>query len=111
MKRTRSISYKIHGIERQLILIFLVFFVALLCLYVYFVGKSIVNVVVREEVELQIAEVNSGLSELEFDYIIKKDTINMAFAGERGFKSISNKTFVNRGTLVGRSLTQRNESR
>ena len=78
-------------------------------LYVYFVGKSIVNVVVREEVELQIAEVNSALSELELDYITKKDTINMSFAKERGFKSISKKTFVNRGTLVGRSLTQINE--
>ena len=109
MKRTRSISNKIHGIERQFILGFLVFLVALLSLYVYFVGKSIVNVVVREEVEFQIAEVNSGLSELELDYITKKDSINILLAQERGFKSVSNKTFINRGTLVGRSLTQRNE--
>ncbi|MFC1730668.1 hypothetical protein ACFL6I_10075 [candidate division KSB1 bacterium] len=109
MKRTRSISHKIHGIERQLCIGFMVLLIALSSFYVYFVGKSIVNVVVREEVELQIAEVNSGLSELELNYITKKDIINMTFASERGFKSISNKTFVNRGTLVGRSLTQRNE--
>ncbi len=109
MNRTRSISYKLHGIERQLCLGFIVLFVALLSLYVYFVGKSIVNVVVREEIEFQIAEVNSDLSELELDYITKKDTINMHLAQAHGFVSISHKTFVNRGTLVGRSLTQRNE--
>jgi hypothetical protein len=109
MIRSRSISYKIHGIERQLAIGFMVLLVTLFSFYVYFVGKSIVNVVVREEVELQIAEVNSGLSQLEYDYITKKDTINMTFAMERGFKSISKKSFINRGTLVGRSLTQRNE--
>lgn len=109
MKRTRSISNKIHGIERRLSLGFMMFLVILLSFYIYFVGKSIVNVVVREEVEIQIAEVNSELSLLEFDYLTKKDTINMLFAQERGFKSIARKTFINRGTLVGRSLTQRNE--
>lgn len=109
MKRTQSISNKIHGIERRLSLGFMVLLVVLLSFYIYFVGKSIINVVVREEVELKIAEVNSELSLLEYDYITKKDTINMTFAVERGFKSISKKTFINRGTLVGRSLTQRNE--
>jgi len=109
MKRIQSISNKIHGIERQLCVGFMIFLVVLLSLYVYFVGKSIVNVVVREEIELHIAEVNSGLSLLELDYITKKDTINMVYAQERGFKSISEKTFVSRGTFVGRSLTQRNE--
>lgn len=109
MTRTRTISYKLHGLERQLCLSLIVVFVALLGLYVYFVGKSIVNVVVREEIELQIAEVNSNLSLLELDYITKKDAINMQLARARGFKAISKKTFVNRGTLVGRSLTQRNE--
>ncbi|HEC33008.1 MAG TPA: hypothetical protein ENI63_01980 [Candidatus Kaiserbacteria bacterium] len=109
MKKTRSISYKIHGIERQICISFMIFLVILLGLYIYFVGKSIVNVLVREEIELKIAEVNSRLSILESDYITKKGTINMAFAVERGFKSISKKTFINRGTLVGRSMTQRNE--
>ena len=109
MKRARSISNKIYGIEKQILLFLIFLFITLLSLYIYFVGKSIVNVVVREEVEIQIAEINSEISELELDYISKKNSINMAFAQEKGFKSISNKTFINRGTLVGKSLTQRNE--
>ena len=109
MKRTRSISYKIHGIERRLSIGFMVLLVVLLSLYIFFVGRSIVSVVVREEIEFQIAGVNSDLSNLESDYLAKKDTINMAFAQERGFKSISKKIFINRGTFVGKSMTQRNE--
>lgn len=109
MTRTRSISNKLHGIERRLCISFLMLLFVFLGMYVYFVGKSIVNVVVREEVELHIAEINSEISELELNYIEKKDAINMLFAEENGFKSVSKKTFINRGTLVGRNLTQRNE--
>ena len=109
MTRTRTISNKIHGIERQLIIGACVFFFVLLGLYGYFVGKSIVNVVIREELELEIADVNSRLSELEFEYIAKKDAINIHFAKEQGFHAVGNKTFVTRGTLIGRSLSQNNE--
>lgn len=106
--RTRSISHKLHGVERKLCALFLAFFAVLLCLYIYFVGKSIVNVVVREEVEIQIGEVNSRLSELEQDYLSKKDAINLTFAETKGYRAVSKKTFVNRGTFVGRSFSQNN---
>lgn len=108
MTRSRSISYKIHGIERQLCLSLFILSCALLGLYVYFVGVSVVDVVVREEIDLRIATLNSRLSELELEYIAKKDTINLSFAEEHGFHKISQKTFVNRGTLVG-SLSRGNE--
>ncbi|MBI2617863.1 hypothetical protein HYW58_00170 [Candidatus Kaiserbacteria bacterium] len=81
---------------------------ALVSLYIYFVGKSIVNVVVREETELRIGEVNSLLSELEREYLTKKDAMSMKFAEEKGYYPISHKLFVNRGTFVGRSLSQDN---
>ena len=109
MRKTRSISYKIHGIERQICISFMIFSFVLLGLYIYFVGESIINVLVREEIELHIAEVNSRLSTLESDYITQKSTISMAFAVKSGFKSISRRTFINRDSFIGRSLTQRNE--
>lgn len=104
MSARTSIS-KIHGIERELCLGLLMFLMILAGLYVYFVGKSIVNVVVREEVELQIADVNSRLSELELTYITQKDAITMRLAEARGFHSVKEKTFVSRGTL-GQSLSR-----
>ena len=106
--RTRSISHKIHGVERRLCTCFLAFLVVLAGLYIFFVGISIVNVVVREEVELHIGEINSRLSELEKDYLSKKDAINLKFAEEQGYRAALHKTFVNRGTFVGRSLSQNN---
>ncbi|MCW9054796.1 MAG: hypothetical protein OQJ98_02335 [Candidatus Pacebacteria bacterium] len=109
MTRSRTISHKIHGIERQVCIGLFMFSLILLGLYVYFVGASVVDVVVRKEVDLRIAEVNSRLSELELDYITKKDTINLEFAQANGFHRISQKTFVNRGTLVG-SISYNNES-
>ncbi len=108
MKLTKNISYKLHGIERKLCISFMMLIVALFGLYIYFVGKSIVNVVVREEVEMNIAEVNSEIADLELKYITKKGTINMVLAKEMGFNLISKKIFINKGTLMGGSLTQRN---
>ena len=106
---SRAISNKIHGIEKKLFLILAVSFFFSLGLYGYFVGKSIINIVVREEIEFQIAEVNSTLSGVELEYLSQKDTINLLFAKEQGFKSVSKKSFVNRSILVGRSLSQNNE--
>ena len=106
---SRTISNKIHGIEKRLFLILAILSIISLGLYGYFVGKSIVNIVVREEIELQIAEVNSYLSDLELEYLSQKDAVNFLFAKEQGFQSISKKSFVNRGILIGRSLSQNNE--
>ncbi len=111
MSYTRTLQQNLYGIERRLCLIFFILIITLASLYVYFVGKSIVNVVVREETELQIAEVNSRLSDLESAYLAQKDSINMEFAQAEGFDTISEKIFVTRGTLVGRSLSQNNEVR
>ncbi len=108
MKLTRNISNKIHGMERNFNIGLIILIVTLFGLYIYFVGKSIVNVVVREEVEMSITEVNSIIADLELEYIVKKDTINMVLVKELGFSIVSNKIFINKGTLMGGSLTKRN---
>ena len=108
---SRTISNKIHGIEEKLFLLLVIFCISLLGLYGYFIGKSVVNVVVREEVLLYIAEINSHVSDIESEYLSQKDAINLLFAREQGFHDISKKSFVNRGVLVGKSLSQNNESR
>ncbi|MAF59605.1 MAG: hypothetical protein QF858_00120 [Candidatus Pacebacteria bacterium] len=78
----------------------------LLASYGYFLGKSIVNVVVREEMEIEIALVNSEISELEFTYLEKKDKVNRALASELGYVQVPQKKFVVRKTLTGKHLTQ-----
>jgi hypothetical protein len=105
---SRTISKKIYGVEKQIFWALGFAIIMSLASYGYFVGKSIINVVVREEVELSIAEINSHLSDLEFQYLAKKDTITLSFAQSNGFGLVSKRTFVNRGTLVG-SLSLNNE--
>lgn len=105
----QSISNKLHGIERRLCALSVLLVLTFFSMYIYFVGKSIINVVVREETEIRIAEVNSGLSELELSYLDKKNDINLQFAREKGFHAISKKDFVSRGVLVGRSFSFNNE--
>lgn len=82
--------------------------IVLMGAYGYFLGKSIVNVVVREEMEIEIATVNSAISELEFTYLEKKDTVNRALASQLGYVFVSQKKFVVRKTLTGKHLSQNN---
>ncbi|OGG55118.1 hypothetical protein A3D62_00720 [Candidatus Kaiserbacteria bacterium RIFCSPHIGHO2_02_FULL_49_11] len=96
---SRTVSHKLYyGIEKQLSVALIVACLSLFSLYVYFVGKSIVNVVVREEIELGIAKINSHLSDLEREYLAAKDGINLNLAYSYGFQAAPKKKFVNRGT-------------
>ena len=77
----------------------------LLVLYGYFVSRSIVNVVLREEVEHGLTEATTRLGDLEFQYLSKKDSVNLALAYELGFRNITQKKFVSRRPLLGGRLT------
>ena len=81
----------------------------LFALYGYFVSMSITNVLLREEVEQQIAEFSSEISQLEFAYLDHKNSINLQYAYDQGFSDISNKTFVTRKSVLGERLTLNNE--
>ncbi len=81
----------------------------LFSLYGYFVSKSITNVLLREEVEQEILAINSNISELEFAYLNKKDTVSLSFAYEQGFKDIKSKEFVARKSVLSGRLTLNNE--
>lgn len=78
-------------------------------LYGYFVSKSIINIIIREEIEQDLARVNAHMSSLEFDYIKKKNTINLELAYEMGFMDVQNKKFVTRKSLLGKRLTVSDE--
>lgn len=77
--------------------------------YGYFVSKSIVNVIIREEIEQDLAKANSHLSILESGYIEKKNAINLELAYELGFENIADKKFVARKSLLGKRLTLSDE--
>ncbi|MCH7598058.1 hypothetical protein IID27_03430 [Patescibacteria group bacterium] len=96
-------------LKRRTFWIFISVIVLLIGLYGYFVSKSIVNVIIREEIEQDLAKVNAHISDLEYDYIKKKNTINLKLAYELGLRDVRNKKFITRGSLLGRQLTVSDE--
>lgn len=80
-------------------------------LYGYFISKSIINVLVREEIEQEIISVNSDISDLEFAYLNKKNTISLNFAYAQGFSNVLSKEFVERKSFASNVLTFNNGTR
>ncbi|PIT91093.1 hypothetical protein COU17_02275 [Candidatus Kaiserbacteria bacterium CG10_big_fil_rev_8_21_14_0_10_49_17] len=77
-----------RGLDTRLIWGLVTLCVLLLCAYAYFLGSSVVNVVVREEVELSIAKLNSNIGDLEFKYLQARDAISASAAQSMGLTSV-----------------------
>lgn len=87
----------------------IIFILILVGLYSYFVSKSIVNIIVRKDIEQELLAVGSRLSSLEFEYLSKKEAINLDLAYTLGFSDVKDKNFVTRKSLLGKRLTLNNE--
>lgn len=96
-------------LERRVFWIFISIIIVLFGLYGYFVSKSIINVIIREETEQDLARAGAHISSLEYDYIKQKNTINLELAYEMGFRDAKSKKFVTRKTLLGKRLTVSDE--
>lgn len=79
--------------------------ILLACLYVYFLSASILNVVMREEIEQDIVALSSTIGELEFEYLSLKQTIDLSRAHAMGLEQLPQKRFVTRHSYAERSLT------
>lgn len=72
-------------------------------LYMYFVNKTVWNVVARQHIEKDMAALNSKLSDKEFQYINSVSAITMDTASRMGFVSADKAT-----TFVARISTAQN---
>jgi hypothetical protein len=83
----------IHTVERSSKIIFwamvatIVLFVGM---YIYFVNKTVLNVVARQNVEAQTSNLNTELGNLESQYIASKNGVTMALAQQMGFQEVAN---------------------
>ena len=105
----RSIQ-AVFSLKKRIFLILVISIASLIILYGYFVSYSIINVVLREEVEQELTRVTTRISDLEFQYLSKKNSINLALAHSLGFQNISQKQFVSRQSLLSQRLTLGEES-
>lgn len=97
----------IRTAECKLFWLFSTLIVIFIGLYIYFVSSSIVNVVLREEIEVEVQEAHTRLSELETHYLSLKDGIDYELALSIGFTNVTDKQFVTRKTLSVGSITNR----
>ncbi len=72
--------------------------VLFVCLYVYFVAASVLNVVVRKDAENGKATLQSEIAVLETSIIAAQHTISERLATLDGFTADENKIFVTRET-------------
>lgn len=82
------------------------FYAALMCLlasiagYMYFVSASVVHVVVRKEVDQEIASLVSSVSQLESQYIEAQHLVSNDIATQHGFQHITDPVYVNRASTL-----------
>lgn len=73
-------------------------------LYVYFLGAAISNVLVREDVEQQIASTQSEISQLGGEYLARQSELTLEMARSYGLQQTSETHYVRR-TNEGDTVT------
>lgn len=92
MKRQKQITAHIEESR--------IFYAALFCLvsvfvaYMYFVSISVMHVVMRKEVDTQIASLGTSVAELEAEYIDMQHRVSNDIASLQGFVMVDEKVFI-----------------
>ncbi len=76
--------------------------IGVMCSYMYFVSASVVEVVMRKEVDKEMSVVGTRVSQLESEYIEMQHSISSEIASRQGYVVASKKIFIDRtdDTLV-----------
>lgn len=70
--------------------------ISVLALYMYFLSASVVHVVMRKEVNQEIAAISSYVSQLESEYIHAQHKVSDEIASMRGYTVATDKIFIDR---------------
>lgn len=87
-----------HDIETKINLSLAGLIVLLFVLYMYFVCASVVHVVVRSQVNNQMQQVASDISQLDGQYMAEQNKVSIEIASLDGYTDITKKIFLNRDT-------------
>jgi hypothetical protein len=82
--------------EKSLFWSLLVILILFSAFYIYIVRTTINNVVIRQNFENEASGLSLTIGKEEFEYITKRNSINLDLAYSLGFKDIQNKTFISR---------------
>lgn len=93
----------IQNHKRKIFFLLVVILLSFVVLYGYFLNMVILHVVAREAAMEAISTLDTRLSELEFTYIEKQNSIDIELAHERNFVNVEAPLFVSRDS--GQNLT------
>ena len=94
--------------KKSFILVWVLIFL-LSVFYALFVNQTVMNIVERQSIEKEMAALESRVGNLEFEFIAKKNEINLDYAYAQGFEDILDTRYIARGD-DGSRLTLRNVS-
>jgi hypothetical protein len=94
-QETKTISYDVRA---QIFWTLTMASFLFLGIYVYSVYATITNTVARQELESRVAQLNIEQGRLEFEYIAKKNDINIELAYQYGLKDDKAPIYVSRTT-------------
>ena len=66
------------------------------CFYMYCVRSTIHNVVARQDLETEVSTLTLSIGSKEFQYITKRNAINLDTAYALGFKDANAKTYISK---------------
>lgn len=87
---------KLYKEERVWFFVASVLLLATFVSYIYFVSASVVHVVIRKEVNQEIAKTASYVSQLESQYIEAQHKVSADIASQNGYVATNEKIFIDR---------------
>lgn len=105
MKRHAYTKTRAYGEESRIFYVALFALILVVSSYMYFVSLSVVNVVMRKEVDAEIRNLTTAVGELEAQYIERQHAVSSDIAEMKGFVVAEHKIFIDKAadTLVLRS--------
>lgn len=94
---TRSITFPQY---KHIFYVLAVISALSLVLYVYAINQTVRNIIARQGIERQLSGLTSQIGEMEFTYIAKENSIDLAHAYTMGFKDVTANVFVTRSPSV-----------
>ncbi|MEK9184792.1 MAG: hypothetical protein AAB866_01335 [Patescibacteria group bacterium] len=92
---------------KKIILTTLPVLICLFVFYIFLVRQTIINVVARENIEKNIGNMLSSISNLETKYMSVKGNISLDVAYAQGFKNADSPIFITRDGLGKATLSYR----
>jgi|GEM_PF-1299940 len=93
-RKTTTRTATLYAEERLMVTFSGMLLLVAFALYMYFLSTSVLNVVMRQEIDTEIHTTQTKISSLESRYIIAKTNLTQEVATAHGLQKTEQKTFI-----------------